>query len=89
MTGHTVETAYEAGWSDLENGQLIAAAETQFDVLITTDQSLKYQQKLVGRRLAILVLMTTSWPKLKPHGDVIAARVALMMPGSYDEFNVI
>ena len=54
--------------------RVLNAAETAFDVLITTDQNLRYQQNLSGKRLAILVLATTSWPRIQPHGaDVLTA----------------
>ena len=55
LSGHTVATAFELGWSDLANGDLLQQAEAQFDLLITTDQNLRYQQNLAGRRVAILV----------------------------------
>ncbi len=48
------------GWAELDNGALLKAAETDFDLLVTTDQNLHYQQNLDGRRIAILVLPTTS-----------------------------
>lgn len=47
---HAVTAAYELGWSELDNGELLAAAEAEFDVLVTTDQNLRYQQRLAGRR---------------------------------------
>src|SRR5437016_2450721 len=59
LTAHTISTAYEMGWAQFENGDLLNQAEASFDVLITTDQNLRYQQNLSGRRLAILVLPTT------------------------------
>jgi hypothetical protein len=66
LAGHEVVTAYERGWSTLKNGELLAIAEEQeFDVLITTDTNLRYQQNLVSRRIAIVVLGTTSWPRIK------------------------
>lgn len=66
LAGHTVETAYERGWSTLQNGQLLAAAEEAgFDLLVTTDQHLRYQQAVTGRALAIIVLMSTSWPRIQ------------------------
>lgn len=78
LTGHTVSTAYEMGWTELDNGALLKAAETDFEALITTDQNLRYQQNLTGQRLAILVLPTTSWPKIRAHeGEVVAAVNAL------------
>lgn len=78
LTGHTVCTAFEMGWAELENGQLLDVAEAAFDVLITTDQNLRYQTNLTGRRLAILVLPTTSWPVIQRHvAAVVAAADAL------------
>lgn len=65
LIGHIVETAFELGWSTLENGELLAAAEDSFDLLITTDQNLRYQQNLAGRKLSVLVPMTTSWPRIQ------------------------
>lgn len=86
LTGHVVVTAFETGWSDLSNGDLIAAAEREFDLLITTDQNLKYQQNLSARTLAILVLNTTNWPKLRTQAAAIAKRVDEMKPGDYAEY---
>ena len=85
LPGHDVLTAYEAGWSELSNGQLLAKAEEQFDVLVTTDKQLRYQQNLTGRRIAILVLADANWLKLEPHAPNIAAAVIAMEPGSYVE----
>ena len=65
LVGHQVSTAHELGWAALSNGELLAAAEDDFDVLVTTDRNLRHQQNLTGRRLSILVLPTTSWPRLR------------------------
>ncbi len=68
LSRHTVETAYEKGWSDFKNGDLLAHAEAEgFDTLITTDQNLRHQQNLSGRRTGLVVLMTTSWPRIREH----------------------
>ncbi len=67
LVKHAVEPVFELGWSNLENGELLAAAEGSFELLITTDQQLRYQQNLTERKLSILVLMTTSWPRIKLH----------------------
>src|SRR5260370_31666027 len=58
--GHESLTVQEAGWSGKENGELLALAETEFDVLVTLDTNLRYQQNLTGRRIAILVLLGRS-----------------------------
>ena len=82
LKGHVVSTVYEMGWALLANGDLIDAAERDFDVLVTTDQNLPYQQNLKGRRLAILILPTTSWPKLKDLVRDVEAALATLEPGS-------
>jgi hypothetical protein len=80
---HQVQTAFELRWSRLANGDLLAAAEEQFDVFVTTDQNLQYQQSLAGRKLAILVLPTTSWPRLRERFDEIVATLVSLKPGNY------
>jgi len=73
------------GWSALSNGDLLDAAEAQFDAFVTTDQNLRYQQNLTGRRLAILVLPFASWPKLQNHVPSIVLAVDGLKPGDYVE----
>jgi hypothetical protein len=53
LSGHLVTTAFESGGAELANGDLLRQAEAKFDLLITTDQDLRYQQNLVGWRLAM------------------------------------
>lgn len=88
LTSHTVATAFELGWSNLKNGELLAAAETSFDLFITTDQQLRYQQNLSGRRLAIMVLLTTSWPRIRRCIPQIQEAVESIQPGDYQEVTV-
>lgn len=86
LAKHSVETAYERGWSGLSNGELLARAEAEgFDALVTTDQNLRYQQNLAGRKIGVVVLMTTSWPRIR--GDVARVVHALdnLRPGGYEE----
>lgn len=83
LASHTVVTAFEKGWSNLSNGNLLREAEAEFDLLITTDKNLRYQQNLAGRRIAILVLPTTSWPDIQPHQNDVAAAVEKIKPGDY------
>jgi hypothetical protein len=87
LPGHDVVTAYEMGWSQLTNGNLLKEAESSFDVFITTDQSLQHQQNLRGRRLAILALWTTSWPKLERHLPEIVAAIEKLNPGDFAELS--
>ena len=87
LAGHTISTAYEMGWAKLENGDLPSAAEAAFDAFITTDQNLRHQQNLGARRLAILVLPTTSWPMIQLHVPKVAAAVNALRPGDFVELN--
>ena len=87
LPDHSVATAFELNWARLTNGELLASAEESFDVLVTTDQNLRYQQNLTGRRLAILVLPTTSWPRLEPHAPVIARAIGGLRPGELLEWS--
>lgn len=87
LAGHEISTAYEMCWAKLSNGDLLAAVEKSFDAFITTDQNLRYQQNLTGRRLAILVLPTTSWPEIQKHTNKIADNVNALKPGDFVELN--
>ncbi len=86
LTEHTVATAYEQGWSSLSNGDLLSTAEEAgYNLLITTDQNLRYQQNLTTRNIAILVLRSTSWPRIQQHVDAIRTAVEQMVSGAYAE----
>jgi hypothetical protein len=84
-----VVTAYERGWSQLSNGELLNAAEADgFDAFITTDSNLKYQQNLSSRRIAIVVLSTTSWPRIQRVAEMLVERLNSAAPGSYIEVTI-
>jgi hypothetical protein len=89
LPGHEVSTAYERGWSTLKNGELLTAAESEgFEVLVTTDGNLKYQQNLLSRAIAVIVLSTTSWPRIRAAAELVAAAVAAAAPGTYAEVGI-
>ena len=88
LSGHEVVTAFEAGWSEISNGELLAKAEEQFNALVTTDKQLRYQQNLTGRAIAILVLPYASWIKLEPHAQTIASAIDALIPSSYVELEL-
>lgn len=89
LPADSVTTVYEQGWSTLHNGELLTRAEQAgFDIFITTDQNLKYQQQFTGRHLAIIVLSTTSWPRIRAVSDQLRQVVEHMVPGGYYEFPV-
>lgn len=87
--GHSVETAFERGWSEIKNSQLLKQAEEAgYDLLVTTDQNMKSQQNLQTRKLAILVLSTTSWRRLMPHVKTLSEFVNGMQARDYKEFQI-
>ncbi len=89
LIGHTVTEARDRGWDRLSNGDLLAEAERAgFDVLLTADKNIRYQQNLSGRRIAIVVLSTPQWPVVRLHSERIAAAVSAATPGSYTEVNI-
>ena len=85
LAGHEVRTVVEMGWPDqLENGKLLEVAEQSgFDVMVTSDQNIRYQQNLTGRKLALVLLGSNIWPVVQRHGAAIAASVDAATPGSY------
>ncbi len=84
LEGHTIRTAAEQQWTTLENGQLLDAAEAAgFDLLLTTDQNIRHQQNLAGRRIAIVVLGQARWPIVQSHVARVVAAVNAATPGSY------
>jgi predicted nuclease of predicted toxin-antitoxin system len=85
LPGHIVSTAQEMGWGSLKNGALLKEAESQFEVFITTDRNLKYQQIVVGRNLAILVLPTNDWPTIRANGNEVAMKAGSLKPGEFVE----
>ena len=83
---HQVQTAYERGWSQLRNGELLDAAEREgFDLLVTTDMNLRYQQNLASRRIGIVVLRTTSWPRIEAAAAAVVSAIDGLTAGGYVE----
>ena len=89
FAGYMVETAYELGWASLQNGELITKAEAAgFKIFVTTDKNLKYQQNLTGRKLSIVVLQTTSWPRIQKVIPRVVSAIQAATQGSYTEVQV-
>ena len=89
LAEHTVEEARSRGWDRLRNGELLDAAEgADFDVLLTTDKNIRYQQNLEKRRIAIVALGNGRWTLIKRRLPQIAAAVAAAVPGSFTEVEI-
>ncbi len=89
LLGHTARTAAQKHRATLKNGELLTVAEAAgFEVLLTTDKNMRYQQNLVGRKMAIVVIGHQQWPALQPHIDPVVAAVNAAAPGSYIEVEI-
>jgi hypothetical protein len=89
LVGHHVAFARQIGWHELKNGELLRQAEEAgFELLLTSDKNMRYQQNLSGRRIAIVVLGNQQWPDVEVHLDRIAAAVNAATPGSYSEVEI-
>ena len=86
---HDVETATERGWDTLANGDLLDRAEEDgFDVLVTTDQGIRYQQNMSNRRVAVLVLMNTAWPLISRRVEAVRNALDGIQPGELREVHI-
>ncbi len=89
LSSHDVTEAIERGWDRISNGELLSQAEAAgFDVLLTTDKRIRYQQNLTGRKITIVVLGNSTWRVVRLHLDRIAQIVAAAKPGSYSEVEI-
>jgi len=83
LQGHAVTRAEDRGWGRLENGILLSAAEEAgFDVFFTADKNLRYQQKLSGRKIAIVALGNSPWDLVRLHISDIVAAINAVTPGA-------
>ena len=89
LTEHSVTTAYEEGWSNLSNGDLLKSAEGKgYQIFVTTDRNLRYQQNLSDRQIAIVVLLSTSWPKIRTQTDKVCGVINEIKLGDYAEISI-
>lgn len=86
LVKHQVFRSAELGWSRLKNGDLLRAAEEDgFEVLVTADQNLLYQQNLAGRTLALVVLPSGQWPRVRLRLDEVVRAVDDALPGGFTQ----
>ncbi|HEY3743344.1 MAG TPA: hypothetical protein VGL53_26035 [Bryobacteraceae bacterium] len=89
LSGHQVTEAIQQGWEQISNGELLGLAEEAgFELLLTTDKNLRYQQNLTNRRIAIVVLGNSNWRDVRPRLDSIAAAVNAATVGSFTEVEI-
>ena len=89
LDSHQIETAYERGWSQLTNGELLAVAGREgFQVFVTTDQNIINQQNLHGLGLAVVVLSSTSWPRIQAASDSVNRAIDDATPNTVIEVDI-
>jgi len=89
LNPHQIETVFERGWSMLTNGALLTQTEEAgFDVFVTTDKNLRHQQNLSTRRIAIVVLSSTSWPRIQRAVVFIKEVIETTLPGSLNQVSI-
>ena len=88
LAGHQCETAQRRGWGGITNGDLLRLAETEFDLFITADQNIRYQQKLSGRSIAILQLSTNKLRDLVSASALVQSAVAAIQPGEFKDLHI-
>jgi hypothetical protein len=89
LLGHQVDTGYERGWAELTNGDLLRIAEDAgFDAVITAEKGIRYQQNLAGRGLALVVISTNDWTRIRNWKSVVLEAISAMRPGSLIEIEI-
>jgi len=88
LAGHAVNTVQDEGWGAYKNGDLLRLAEGTFDLFITSDQNIRYQQNLAGRKIAVLVLSTNHWGIIQANADLIADAVQVIQPADFVELTI-
>jgi hypothetical protein len=89
LSAHQVSTAFELNWGALTNGDLLSEAEAAgFEVLVTTDQNLRFQQNLSKRRIAVVVIGTTSWPRIRNVAADVVSAINGTVPGGFVEISI-
>ncbi|MGO9256654.1 MAG: hypothetical protein ACLQU1_10185 [Bryobacteraceae bacterium] len=89
LKGHAVTEARERGWDRLANGDLLNVAEAAgFEVFLTADKNLRYQQNLTGRQIAIVVIGNAQWRVLQHYVERVVSAVDAARPGSYTEVDI-
>ena len=88
LAGHGCETAQGRGWGGFKNGDLLGRAEGEFDVFITSDQNMRYQQNLAGRKIAILELSTNDYRRIQAAAALIRPAIASIQHGEFRRLEI-
>jgi len=88
LTGHECSTAQQHGWGGIKNGDLLRLAEKEFDLFITSDQNIRYQQNLAGRQIAILELSTNDLRRIQAAAELIQSAIAKIQAREFRQLEI-
>ena len=88
LLGHTCTSVQAQGWSGIRNGELLQQAEGQFDVFVTSDQNLRYQQNLTGKTISILELSTNDLRRIQTAGALIEEVIEGIRPAEFRHLEI-
>jgi len=88
LAGHECRTAQQCGWGGVKNGLLLQRVEDEFDLFITSDQNLRYQQNLAGRKISILELSTNKLRRIEAAAETIRSAIASLKPGEFRQLQI-
>jgi hypothetical protein len=83
LTGHECSTAQQHGWGGIKNGDLLRLAEKDFNLFITSDQNIRYQQNLAGRQIAVLELSTNDLRRIQSAAELIQSVISKIQPREF------
>ena len=88
LRGHFCSTVQGQGWGGIKNGDLLQRAEGQFDLFITSDQNIRYQQNLIGRRIAILELSTNDISRIEAASSLLEDTLKNIQPDEFRQLTI-
>jgi hypothetical protein len=88
LPDHACVSVQQRGWRGAKNGRLLSLAQPEFDLFLTSDQNLAYQQNLLGRRIAVLQLSTNKLRRLLAAAPLIQSAVATIRPGELRRLDI-
>jgi hypothetical protein len=88
LAEHSCETAMQRGWHEIRNGELLRLAEQEFDLFVTADQNIRYQQNLAGVTIAILDLSTNNWRRIMAASQLIKEAVRSVRPAQHVKVDI-
>ena len=88
FTSHQCVAVSDRGWKGIKNGELLRLAEGQFDLFITADQSIRYQQNISGRRIPILELSTNDLRRILADASLLQSAIETIKPGEFRQFEI-